>query len=114
MLLLSTTDSPASRKLIGGVYSAQVSGRKALNLHLDKVFETMGPKVKGILEKVEFVCTIADVWKACNIGFFGVTVHWIDPSTLQRCIAAISCSRLVGHNTYDVLAERIESVYHRY
>ena len=36
MLPLSIADSPAFRKLIGGVYSTQVPGRKVLTLHLDK------------------------------------------------------------------------------
>ena len=70
MLPLSTADSPAFRKLIGGVYSTQVPGRKALTLHLDKVFVGMEPKLKGILETVNFVCTTADVWKACNRIFW--------------------------------------------
>ena len=114
MLPLSTADSPAFRKLIGGVYSTQVPGRKALTLHLDKVFVSMEPKLKAILEKVDFVCTTADVWKACNRGFFGMTLHWIDPTTLQHCKAAISCTRLFGRNTYDVLAGKIESIHRQF
>lgn len=98
MLPLSTVDSLALRKLIGGVCLTQVPGRKAITLHLDKAFVSMEPKLKGI-ERVEFVCTTADVWKACNRGFFGMTVHWIDPTTLQRCKAAIACTRLIGRNT---------------
>jgi len=43
-----------------------------------------------------------------------MTVHWIDPSTLQFYKAVISCSRLVGHYTYDVLASKIESIYRSY
>ena len=61
MLPLSTADSPAFRKLIGGVYSTQVPGRKALTLHLDKVFASMEPKLKEILKRVDFICTTADV-----------------------------------------------------
>ena len=114
MLPLSTADSPAFRKLIGGVYSTQVPGRKALTLHLDKVFVGMESKLKGILETVDFVCTTADVWKACNRGFFGMTIHWIDPTTLQRRKAAIACTRLIGHNTYDVLAGKIDSIHRQF
>ena len=36
-----------------------------------------------------------------------MTVHWIDPSTLQCCKAAISCTRLVGRHTYDILASKM-------
>ena len=114
MLPQSTVDSPAFRKLIGGVHSSQIPGRKALTLHLDKVFVIMDLKLKATVEKIDFVCTTADVWKACNRGFFGMTVHWINPSTLQRCKAAISCTRLIGHNTYDVLPGMIESIHCRF
>ena len=114
MLPLSTADSPAFRKLIGGVYSTQIPGRKALTLHLDKVFVSMEPKLKEILKKVDFVCTVADVGKSCNRGFFGMTAHWINPTTLQRCKAAISCTGLIGHNTYDVLAGKIDSIHRQF
>ena len=113
MLPLSTADSPVFRKLIGGVYLTQVQGRKALTLHLDKVFVGMEPKLKGILETVDFVCTTADVWKACNKGFFGMAIHWIDPTNLQRRKAAIACTRLIGH-TYDVLAGKIDSIHRQF
>ena len=114
MLPPSTADSPAFKKLICGVLAIQVPGRKALTVHLDKVFDAMNPKLKDILEKVNFVSTTANVWKACNKGFYGMTAQWIDPNTLQRCKAALSCSRFTGHNTYDVLAERIESVHRQF
>ena len=114
MLPLSTADSPAFRKLIGGVFAIQVPGRKALTVHLDEVFDAMNLTLKGMLEKVTFVSTTADVWKANHKGFLGMTAHWIDPKTLQRCKAALSCSRLTGRNTYDVLAERIESIHRQF
>jgi len=41
-----------------------------------------------------------------------MTVHYIDVATLQRCKAAISCTRLIGRNTYDALASKVES-FHR-
>ena len=46
--------------------------------------------------------------------FFGMTLHWIDPTTLQRYKAAISCSRLIGCNTFDVLAGKIEAIHHQF
>ena len=71
----------------------------------------MDQRVRSTLDGINFVCTTADVWTAHNKTFFGMTVHWIDPSTLQRCKAAICCTRLVGHHTYDALASKIESIH---
>jgi len=55
MLPLSTVDSPTFRKLIGGVCSTQVPGRKALTSHLDNLFISMRPKFKEILKLIIFV-----------------------------------------------------------
>ena len=63
MLPLSTADSPAFRKLIGGVLAIQVQGRKALTVHFDRAFDAMNPTLKGTLEKVNFVLTTSDIWK---------------------------------------------------
>ena len=116
MLPLSTVESPAFRKLVNSISLAQVSlpDRKSFTAHLDKAFDTMNQIVKSTLDGVDFVCTTADVWTAFNKSFFGMTVHWIDPSTLQRCKAAISCTRLVGRHTYDILASKIESIHRSY
>ena len=69
-------------------------------------------KVKAVtLETVERVCTTADVWTANRRSYLGMTVHWIDPSTLKCCKAAIACARITGRHTYDVLAAKIESFH---
>ena len=116
MLPLSTVESPAFRKLVNGISLAQVSlpDRKSFTVHLDKAFDEMNQRVKSTLDGVDFVCTTADVWTAFNKSFFGMTVHWIDPSTLQHCKAAITCTRLVDCHTYDILASKIESIRRSY
>ena len=38
-------------------------------------------------------------------------MHWIDPSTLKHCKAAIACARITGRHTYNVLAAKIESFH---
>jgi len=65
----------------------------------------MEQRVKSTLDKVDLMWITTDVWTAHNKTFIGMTVYWIDPSTLQRCKAAISCSNLVpGRHTYDVFS----------
>ena len=46
VLPLSTVESPAFRKLIGGISSAQVPDRKSLTQHLYKACNEMEKKVK--------------------------------------------------------------------
>ena len=70
-------------------------------------------KVKATLETVERVCTTADadVWTASRRSYLGMTVHWIDCSTLKCCKAVIACAQITGRHTYDVLAAKIESFH---
>ena len=114
MLPLSTVESQAFRRLIGGISSAQVPDRKSITLHLDKVFEDMKQKVKAALDAIDAVSTTTDVWTGHNRSYLGMTAHWINPITLMRCKAALCCTRVVGHHTYDVLAAKIEHVHSSY
>lgn len=43
-----------------------------------------------------------------------MTIHWLDPDTLERHSAGIACRRLIGKHTYDVLAEVIEAILTEY
>ena len=82
--------------------------------HLDKAYDETEKKVKEALENIDSASITADVWTAHNRCYFGMTVHWIDPVSLNRCKAAICCTRIVGRHTYDVLAVKIEHVHRVY
>ena len=114
MLPLSTVESPAFRRLIGGLYCTQVPDRKSFTLYLDRLYDQMVQRVKEALEKVEYVSTTVDMWTAHNGSFLGMTAHWIDPVTLRRCKAAFACTRVTGRHTYDVLGARIEQIHESY
>ena len=88
VLPISTVESPAFRKLIGGISSAQVPDRKALTQHLDKTYDGIEKKVKEALEKVDAVSTTADVWTAHNQKLFWYDCpldQSIQPQLLQSC-----------------------------
>jgi len=105
---LSTVESPAFRKLINSVCPTQLPDRKSFTAYLDTVYDPMVDKVKKTLQKVDIVSTTVDVWTAHHRSFLDMTVHWIEPDTLQRCKAAIACARMIGQHTYDVLAYKVE------
>ncbi len=65
-------------------------------------------------ETIPFLCTTADAWSTHNRSYLGVTAHWIDCVSLTRRSAALACSRLKGHHTYDVLAGALNAVHAKY
>ena len=119
MLPLSTVESPAFRKLVSelmstSVQSLEIPNRKALSSYLQKVYESMVKKMKETLEGVSQVSTTADVWTAHHRSYLGMTVHWIDHTSLKQRKAAIACIRVIGRHTYDVLAAKIEEVHRNF
>ena len=43
-----------------------------------------------------------------------MTVHWINPHTLERYKSAMACARMMGQRTYNVLACKTEQVHASY
>ena len=78
-------------------------------MHRDKVSSLI-----QLFTKIQYLCTTADVWTSHNRSYLGVTGHWIDPVLLTRRSAALACSRLLGHLTYDVLAGALDAVHAKF
>ena len=47
-------------------------------------------------------------------AFYGSTCHWIDYGTLERKSALISCKRVKGSHTYEVVASTMDSVHKQF
>jgi len=43
-----------------------------------------------------------------------MTAHWIDPTTRARKHAVLTCTRLIGRHTYDVITEAMVQVHERF
>ena len=43
-------------------------------------------------------------------SFIGVTAHWIEPETLERCSAALAYKQLKGSHTFSALAGAMNDI----
>ncbi|XP_067210351.1 zinc finger BED domain-containing protein 4-like isoform X2 [Linepithema humile] len=113
---LSIVDSLAFVNLlrIGLPSQIRIMCRKTLR---EKICETYF-KIKTALEKklteIEIVATTADLWSKAKRSYLEITIHWVNPETLERESAALACRRMKGKHTYDVLARAINSVFLEY
>jgi len=83
MAPLSTVENPFFKEMFiaSGVLrnnSLTLMSRRSLSRKIETRFNTGIEKLKNALEKVNYLCTTADVWSAKRRSFMGVTVHWID------------------------------------
>jgi len=76
--------------------------------------EEMKAKIRRAMQNIEYIATTTDCWTAFRQSFIGVTAHWIDPDSLERCSVALACKRLKGSHTFDVLAGALNDIHTEY
>ncbi|KAM6957781.1 uncharacterized protein zbedx [Aplochiton taeniatus] len=111
----SVLEQPGFKKLIEGVSGGRAPMNKTtLILRVEKTFSSMRAELVSKLEKVQFVCTTADIWTAHDRSFFAMTCHWIDEVSLKRRSAALCCVKTRGRHTYDTVAAKIHETHVAY
>jgi hypothetical protein len=84
--------------------------RQTVTNQIEARFKECQQQLKDRLAKLDYVCTTADCWTSRRRSFLGVTVHWLDPVSLERKGCCLAVRQLFGRHTYDVLAKALESV----
>ncbi|KAL6419290.1 hypothetical protein ACFW04_013930 [Cataglyphis niger] len=89
---LSIVDSPTFIDLVknGLPSSIRIISRKIIKEKLQETFCAMTTALKNKLVDVEVVSTTADLWSKKKRSYLGITVHWIDSTTLRRESAALT------------------------
>lgn len=119
MAPLSTVENPFFKKMFiaSGILknnSLTLMSRRSLSRKIETRFNTNIEKLKSTFEKVNYLCTTADVWSAKRRSFMGVTVHWIDEDSLERKSASLACRRFRGAHTHDRIAKILHNIYYKY
>ncbi|KAG5860634.1 hypothetical protein JTB14_023063 [Gonioctena quinquepunctata] len=89
--------------------SRRTSGRRITDEHIE-----LKQHLISLLGIIDWVATTADCWSAHNKSYLGMTVHWIDPITRARMHAVLTCIRLKGHHTYDILAQAMIDIHYEF
>lgn len=111
----SVVELPSFKKLIETLQpQCTVMTRKTLRLKVQSTFENMKSALIQKLNNTEFVATTADCWSARQRSYLGVTCHWIDSTSFERCSAALACRRMTGSHTFDVIAAALEEIHVEY
>ena len=91
-----------------------VMSRGTMKNKVEKATLEMKNNLKAARSEVEFIATTTDCWTAHRRSFLGVTAHWIEPETMDRCSAALVCKQLKGSHTFSVLAGALNDIHTEY
>ena len=76
--------------------NAKVMACNTMKSKIEKATQEMKKNLKVAMRDVKFIGTTTDCWTTHRKSFIGVTAHWIQPTSLQRCSAALACKQLKG------------------
>jgi len=96
-------------RLTGGRFEPRC--RQTVTQQLEKRFALKKSELKQVLSTVDVVCTTADCWSSRRRSFLGMTVHWLEKSTLERKGACLAVRQIYGRHTYDVIAKAIHGIH---
>lgn len=110
---LSCVEKPAFKNLISGLSLNHINipCRRTLTKRIDARKTKMIFDIKSVLDKQNFVCTTADIWSSHNKSYMGITVHYIDPTKLERHCLALACRRFKFSHDYLNIARCLNSIH---
>ncbi|XP_030288346.1 uncharacterized protein LOC115590972 [Sparus aurata] len=109
---LSVVEEEALQHLVHHLQpNAKVMARNTMKSKIEKATQEMKKNLKVAMRDVEFIGTTTDCWTAHRKGFIGVTAHWIQPTSLQRCCAALACKQLKGPHNFTALADALTEIH---
>lgn len=112
MCPFSTVEAPSFKKLVltGNCNTLHVMTRKSLVGMLKTEFQVMKSGLIKKYSEIDYFCLTADLWSSHRRTFLGVTIHWICTKTYSRQQNALSCKRIKGAHTSEVIAYHLDEI----
>uniref|UniRef100_A0A8C2A897 Zinc finger BED domain-containing protein 1-like n=1 Tax=Cyprinus carpio TaxID=7962 RepID=A0A8C2A897_CYPCA len=111
---ISILEQPGFRKLIEALSRGdKVMCRNAFITRLEVASNKMKGELKAKLDKVQTLCTTADVWSVQDRSYFGMTCHWLEDN-LERKSAALACTRIPISYTCETIIAKIQEIHSSY
>lgn len=94
MSSLSLTDDPELKIFMSHFSSIPAPSRRTLTRDLNETYERTRLNLINMLKSQKYLATTADSWTAHSRAFIGMTVHWINDTTLKREQATLACKEI--------------------
>ncbi|KAI7789260.1 hypothetical protein IRJ41_001648 [Triplophysa rosa] len=108
----SLVDQPSFKAFLHDLQpNTSLMSRTTLRRKMDEAVLEMKINMKKAMSEIDFLATTTDCWSSRRRGFIGVTAHWVDPNSLERCSVALACRQLKGPHTFDVLACALNDIH---
>lgn len=112
---LRVVEEPSFVNLVKGLQNNRtVLSPSCLRTQIHDRFSTMRTVLIERLNNVEYVSTTADIWSSARRSYLGMTIHWVNSTSLTRVSAAIALVRLHGTHDYKAIGKNIHEIHSFY
>lgn len=92
----------------------KIMSRHDLKHKLSRSYSELQTYMRNQFQAIEHLCLTVDIWGTKHRSYLGCTLHYIDPTLLQRKSFALACNRFPHPHTNDQIAEQIQMIYTDY
>lgn len=108
---ISILEQPGFQRLIEVLSRGKmVMNRKTFVSRLDAAFDKMKEELRAKLDRVQSLCTTADIWSVHERSYFGMTCHWLEDN-FERKSVALACTRMYGGHTCEMVIAKIQEIH---
>jgi hypothetical protein len=106
-------DSAALREIVNYLNpNFSVPSRRTLTRDISKLGDET--RLESLLDTISYVATTADSWSTYNRSFLGMTVHWVNSTSLKREKAVLVIKEIFVRQTGDYLAKAMLDLHQEF
>lgn len=114
-LSFNVVTQPAYQELLESISGCKlkIPSRQKLVSTLEKESQSIKEALIKQLKDQRYLCATADVWSSHAQSYLGVTIHFLNKGH-ERESYLLAFKQMKNRQTYDVLAEALDSIFKEY
>lgn len=94
--------------------SYRIISPSTINRNIDLFYEMEKANFIHQLSEILHVCVTSDIWSTSHTSYMGVTIHWINTSTMKLVSKLLCCRHFVSPHTNTRIAALLQEIFQEY
>lgn len=66
------------------------------------------------LSTILYVCVTSDIWSTAHTSYMGVTIHWVETTTMKLVSKLLCCRHFISPHTNTRIAALLQDIFQEY
>lgn len=82
--------------------------------NIDRYYELEKENFINQLRDILYVCVTSDIWATPHTSFMGITIHWVDQTTMKMVSKLLCCPHFMSPHTGTRIAALLHDIFEEY